>query len=68
MNHINFKGIIQCNACLFQVTIRGSNIKGLLEEYAAQLCPTADCYATTFLQVSGLRVVYTILEDNIGDR
>ena len=39
-----------------------------MEEYAAQLCPTADCYATTFLQVSGLRVVYTILEDNAGER
>ena len=48
--------------------IRGRNIKGLLEEYAAQLCPTADCYATTFLQVSGLKIVYTILEDNTGDR
>ena len=50
------------------MTIKGANIKGLLEEYAAQLCPTADCYATTFLQVSGLRVVYTILEGNTGDR
>jgi len=51
-----------------KVQIRGRNIKGLLEEYAAQLCPTADCYATTFLQVSGLKIVYTILEDNTGDR
>ena len=46
----------------------GADIKGLLEEYAAQLCPTADCYATTFLQMSGLRVVYNILDDNVNDR
>jgi 2',3'-cyclic-nucleotide 2'-phosphodiesterase (5'-nucleotidase family) len=51
-----------------KVTIKGEDIKQLLEDYASQLCPTADCYAPTFLQMSGLRVVYDVFEDNMGNR
>merc|ERR1711962_93937 len=46
-----------------RVTMFGGNIKGLLEEYAANLCANATCEPPTFLQMSGLRVEYDIWED-----
>ena len=45
------------------MTMYGRNIKGLLEEYAGNLCANASCEPPTFLQMSGLRVEYDIWED-----
>ncbi len=48
--------------------ISGLGIKALLEDYASQLCPSGDCYAQTFLQTSGLKIVYDVQEKNAGQR
>merc|ERR1712215_610109 len=51
-----------------RVTMTGKNIKGLFEEYAKGLCPNETCHPPTFLQMSGLKVVYDIYEDTAKDR
>ena len=51
-----------------RVTMYGSSIRGLLEEYAGQLCANSSCSPPTFLQMSGLKVEYDIWEDTSRDR
>jgi len=46
-----------------RVTMKGSGIRGILEEYAAHLCANMSCHPPTFLQMSGLRVKYDIYPD-----
>ncbi len=50
------------------MTIWGRDLKTLLEQFAAGLCADGSCYAGTFLQVSGLRVVYDVQHGNQGER
>ena len=51
-----------------RVTILGADLVTVLEQFAAGLCPDASCYASTFLQMSGVRVVYNVREGNLGQR
>jgi len=46
-----------------RVTMYGRSIRGILEEYAGQLCANASCGPPTFLQFSGLKVEYDIWAD-----
>jgi 2',3'-cyclic-nucleotide 2'-phosphodiesterase (5'-nucleotidase family) len=60
--------VLPFNNTIDKVYINGTGLKWLLEQYAGQLCSNASCDAQTFLQMSGIRVVYDILDNNIDDR
>ena len=51
-----------------RVTMYGRSIKGIFEAYAKGLCPEQICEPPTFLQMSGLRVVYDVYSNKTIDR
>jgi len=61
-------GVLPFGNTIDRVTMYGSSIKGILEEYASGLCANQTCDPPTFLQMSGLKVVYDIYQNQTGDR
>jgi len=61
-------GVLPFGNTIDRVTMYGSSIKGILEEYASGLCANKTCDPPTFLQMSGLKVVYDIYQDQTGER
>ena len=41
-----------------RLTMTGQDVKDVLEGYATGFCANSDCYPGTYLQMSGLHVVY----------
>ena len=60
--------LLPFNNSVDRATIKGSGIIAILEVYAAKLCTNASCHVGAFPQVSGLKIVYDIYEDNKFDR
>ena len=61
-------GVLPFGNTIDRVTMFGRSIKGLFEEYAKGLCADQSCVPPTFLQMSGLQVVYDIYPDITQDR
>jgi len=51
-----------------RVTMFGRNIKAVFQEFSKHLCADKSCKPATFLQVSGLKVVYDIYPDSARER
>ena len=61
-------GVLPFGNTVDRVTMYGKSIKGVLEEYAAGLCADQTCDPTSFLQISGLKLVIDVYPDNSGSR
>jgi len=61
-------GVLPFGNTVDRVTMYGRSIKGLFEEYAKGLCVDQSCVPPTFLQMSGLKVVYDIYSNVSIDR
>ena len=61
-------GVLPFGNTIDRVTMYGRSIKGLFEEYAKGLCVDQSCVPPTFLQMSGLQVIYNIYPDVTEER
>merc|ERR1711915_1051237 len=60
--------VLPFGSTIGRVTMYGKSIKGIFEEYAQGLCPEQTCEPPTFLQMSGLKVVYDIYPNASWER
>ena len=61
-------GVLPFGNTVDRVTMYGRSIKGVLEEYASALCVNQSCDPSSFLHISGLKVVINVYPDNTGNR
>ncbi len=60
--------VLSFNYTVDLMTVSGEGLRSLLESVAGRLCADGMCFSGSFLQMSGLQVVYDVLESNIGSR
>ena len=60
--------IFPFNNTVDRVTMKGKDIKNMLEASVSDLCADGTCYGSGFLQLSGLRVTYLVTDTNSGNR
>ena len=60
--------VLPFNNTVDKVLMTGQSVKDLLESYVVELCPDGSCRSSTFLQMSGIKVVYDIKDGNEGER
>lgn len=60
--------VMPFNNTVDKIKIKGEDLKTVLEENVYGLCPNQSCYSASLLQLSGLRVVYDIYDNNMGKR
>ena len=56
------------NNTVDKVTMKGKDVKFMLEASVSDLCSDGTCYGSSFLQLSGLRVTYRVTDNNSGNR
>merc|ERR1711971_1319773 len=56
------------NNTVDRVTMKGKDVKYMLEASVSDLCSDGTCYGSNFLQLSGLRVTYLVTDTNSGNR